>query len=75
MMVIPEDLFIDIIYNQASWNLQMSDTQTSYEHLKFNYGACSTMFYLCLEQKSGWYCHTTLVRGMGAVSFSQAQHQ
>lgn len=52
-MVILGDLFIDIAYNQASWSLQMSDTQTSYEHLKFDYGACSTVP-LCLEQKSGW---------------------
>ena len=54
-VVICGDLFIDIVYNQASWSLQTSYlTQTSYEHLKFNDGACSTVFYLCLGQKSGW---------------------
>lgn len=46
-MIIPDDLFIDIVYNQASWSLQMSDTQMSYEHLKFNYGVCSPMLYIC----------------------------
>lgn len=83
-MVICGDLFINIVYNQASWNLQtLYLTQTSYEHLKFNDGACSTVFYLCLGQKSGWQpparSHipgvvgvATLVRGLGAASFSQA---
>lgn len=49
------NLFMDIIYKtQASRSLQTWATQTSYEHLKFNCGACSAMFYLCLEQKNGW---------------------
>lgn len=78
--------FINIVYNQASWSLQTSYlTQTSYEHLKFNDGACSTVFYPCLGQKSGWHppawSHiagvvgiATLLRGLGAAPFSQAQH-
>lgn len=85
-MVIPGDLF-DTVYNQASWNLQTYLTQTSYEHLKFIYGACSAGFYLCLGQKSGCppppaWSHipgvigiTTLVRGVGAASLGHTQYR
>lgn len=60
---------------------QMSHTQMSYEHLKFSYGACSPMLYLCLEQE--WLVPSTLrplprvtgtatlAQGMGAVYFSR----
>lgn len=82
---IPGDLSIDVAYDQASWNLQLPDARTSYEHLKFNYGACSAMFSLlrieeCLAPPAPRHVLrvvgvATLVRGVDAASSSQARHQ